>query len=71
MNAREIYDTTLRQLPAIDRLRLASFILEDLAASSGAGVDLRDDWSDEDIADLTKFSIQNAGRSVPAEDSDA
>ena len=53
--------------PAIDRLRLASLILDELAVSGGAGLDLREDWSDEDLADLSRFSLKHAVQSVPAE----
>jgi hypothetical protein len=60
MSARDIYENGIRQLPAMDRLRLASLILDDLAASDGDGLDIRDDWSDEDIVDLTKFSLNSS-----------
>jgi hypothetical protein len=70
MSAREIYDTTIRQLSPIERLRLASFILDDLAATGGSGLDLRDDWSDEDMADLSKFSLQHAAGTIASEDTD-
>ena len=45
MSALEIYEKNIRQLPAIDRLGLASLILEDLTACGDAGVNVRDDWS--------------------------
>ena len=68
MNAREIYDATIRQLPALDRLRLASLILDDLAATAGAGIDLRDSWSQEDISELAAFSLKDAAGSTLADD---
>jgi hypothetical protein len=71
VNAREFYDTAIRQLPALDRLRLASLILDDLAASAGAGIDLRDSWNQEDISDLAAFSLKHAGGSILADDRDA
>ncbi|HTW94673.1 MAG TPA: hypothetical protein VMD30_07775 [Tepidisphaeraceae bacterium] len=71
MSAREIYDATIRQLPPIERLRLASLILDELAASNGAGLDMGDDWSDEDIADLIAFSARRAAASVPFTDEHA
>jgi hypothetical protein len=55
MTVREVYEKSVCQLPAMDRLRLASLILDDLAASGGTGLDIRDDWSDEDMVDLTKY----------------
>ena len=59
MSARELYDKSIRQLPAVDRLRLAAMILDELAATSGAGLDLRDDWTEQDIADLAAYSLNS------------
>ena len=71
MSARELYDKTIRQLPAVDRLRLAALILDELAAASGAGLDIRDDWSEEDIVDLAAHSLKHSARSIAGEDSGA
>jgi hypothetical protein len=68
MSARELYDKAIKPLPAVDRLRLAKMILDDLAVSSGAGLDVRDDWSDEDIADLASYSLKQAATAVPHEE---
>jgi hypothetical protein len=68
MSPREIYENSIRQLPAMDRLRLASLILDDLAASDGTELDIREDWSEEDAADLIAFSLKHAGNSEPSED---
>jgi len=68
MSARELYDKAIRQLPAVDRLRLAAMILDELAATSGAGLDVRDDWSEDDIADLTAYSLKHAATAAPHED---
>jgi hypothetical protein len=70
MSAREVYDTSIRQLSPVERLRLAALILDDLAASRGAGLDLSDAWSDEDIADVTAYSLKHAEGAVPTEQSD-
>ena len=59
MSARELYDKSIRQLPAVDRLRLAAMTLNELAATSGAGLDLRDDWTEQDIADLAAYSLNS------------
>jgi hypothetical protein len=67
MSARELYETTIRKLSPAERLRLASFILDDLAASQGDGLDMSDEWSDQDIADLTAFSLKYADRSGDAD----
>jgi hypothetical protein len=71
MSAREFYESTVRHLPAMDRLRLASLILDDLAASSGADLDIRDDWSDEDTADLTAAALKHGMKSAAAEHDNA
>jgi hypothetical protein len=68
MSARDIYDKTIRPLPPMERLRIATLILDDLSASGGKGLDLRDDWSDEDVADLLAYSMNGA---APAESGDA
>jgi hypothetical protein len=69
MSARELYDKAIRKLPPLERLRLASMILDDLAASAGAELDISDAWSDQDIADVAAFSLKHAGGSAPHEDS--
>ena len=51
MSAREIYENGIRQLPAMDRLRLASIILDDLAKTNGGDLDISDEWSDEEDGD--------------------
>ncbi len=71
MSAREIYESTIRRLPAMDRLRIASLILDDLTASGGRDLDVSDEWSDQDIADLNAASLKYAAQSVPFEDADA
>ncbi len=68
MSTREIYEKTIRQLPAMDRLRLATMILDDLTESKGAGLDISDEWSDEDIADLTAFAMKRADQTVSDEE---
>jgi hypothetical protein len=68
MSAREIYENTIRHLSAVERLRLASLILDELAASKGEGLDIREEWSEEDVADLAKFSVKRASSSVGEDD---
>ena len=67
MSARDIYDKTIRPLPPMERLRIATLILDELSASGGEGLDMRDDWTDEDVADLMKYSMSQA----PTENGDA
>ena len=54
MNIHEIYEQTIKSLPAADRLRLAVMILTDIPPQ--AVVDYRDEWTDEDYRDFNKAS---------------
>lgn len=53
---KELYDTRVRSMPPADRLQLARLILDDLAPSETT-VDVRDDWSDDDLAWVTLRSL--------------
>jgi len=58
MSVEELYEKCIRGLPAVDRLRLAALILNELAASSNEVLDVRDDWSEEDIADVSAYCLR-------------
>jgi len=58
----DLYNTRVRSMPPAERLQLARLIIDDLA-SSDKPVDVSDDWSDDDLADLTAYSAQHATRS--------
>jgi hypothetical protein len=66
MSAQELYDAA-RALPAMERLRLASRILDDLTGSQGEGLDIRDHWSEEDVSDLAAFAGKHAEQSEAGE----
>ena len=51
MEVQDLYNGTIKQLPAVDRLILAKLILDDIPPQSV--VDYSEQWSDED---LSKFS---------------
>ena len=51
MTVDELYEDTIKTLPAADRLRLAALILNDIPPQSV--VDYRDEWSDEDLRDFS------------------
>ena len=68
MTVQQMYDESIRQLPPIERLRLATLILDELTATNGAGLDINDAWSPEDIADLTSFSARHASASLGDQD---
>jgi hypothetical protein len=58
-NAKEFYAKTVRHLSPKERLRLAAMILNDLTSSSD-GVDSSDSWSDQDLQDLTTFTLSHS-----------
>ena len=67
---RELYDTRVRPMSTSERLQLARLILDDLApalSGSEAPIDTRDDWCDEDVADVAAFSARQGGRAAPGD----
>jgi hypothetical protein len=58
-NAKEFYATTVRSLSPKERLRLAAMILNDLTSSSEY-IDFSDSWSDQDLQDLTTFTLSHS-----------
>jgi hypothetical protein len=64
----EIYQKTIRPLPAGDRLRLATIILNDIPPQSV--VDYSDEWSEEDYRDFSKASWEHINQAL-AEAEDA
>jgi len=57
-NAKEFYAKSVRNLSPKERLRLAAMILNDLTSSSD--VDSNDSWSDQDLQDLTTFTLSHS-----------
>jgi hypothetical protein len=55
MTAQDLYSSAVSSLPASEQLRLATLILEGLAAAAPA-LDYSDYWSDEDVRDVAAFS---------------
>lgn len=62
----EIYNQFIRVLPSSERLKLATLILNNLAQQDTA-IDDSDTWTEEDISDLSAFSLQYAA-TIYAED---
>ncbi len=61
----EIYTQVIRALPPGERLQLATLILSNLAPQNLAVVDESSIWTEEDISDLSKFSLQYAATIYP------
>jgi hypothetical protein len=57
----ELYESSVRPMVPADRLQLARLILDDLAPSD-TGVDVSDEWSDDDLADVVAFSARHASQ---------
>jgi hypothetical protein len=64
----ELYEQSIKQLPAPERFQLAVLILNDIPPQ--ALVDYSDEWSEEDLRDLTLHSLRQAAESM-GEDDDA
>jgi hypothetical protein len=61
----EIYTQVIRALPPGERLQLATLILNNLAPQNVAVVDESSTWTEEDISDLSKSSLQYAATIYP------
>jgi len=60
----EIYDRVIHVLPSSERLKLANLILTNLV-QQGTVIDDSDTWNEEDISDLSRFSLQYAATIYP------
>ena len=58
MGIDQLYEETIRLLPAGERLRLARLILDGIPAEAVA--DFSEEWSDEDLRDLSVASLSRA-----------
>jgi hypothetical protein len=56
----QLYDQSIKNLPAAERLRLATLILNDIP--SEAVIDYREGWSDEDLQDFSRASWEHVHR---------
>jgi protoheme ferro-lyase len=57
MNVHELYEQTIKSLPAADRLHLAVLILNDIPPQSV--VDDSESWAEEDLQEFTQASWQH------------
>src|SRR5688572_14309018 len=57
----DLYETRVRPMGPAERLQLAKLILNDLAPSETA-IDVSDEWTDDDLADVAAYSAQYAAR---------
>ena len=57
----DLYRTSVRPMLPAERLQLARLILDDLAPSEQP-VDISDQWTDDDLTDVTAASARHAVR---------
>jgi hypothetical protein len=57
----ELYESSVMPMAPAERLQLARLILDDLAPRD-TGVDVSDEWSDDDLADAVAFSARHASQ---------
>ncbi|MBF2008473.1 MAG: hypothetical protein IGS49_24270 [Chlorogloeopsis fritschii C42_A2020_084] len=63
--AEEIYTQVIRNLSPTERLRLATLILNDLVQQNVSVIDQSDAWTEQDLVDITTFSLQYASTLSP------
>jgi hypothetical protein len=64
----EIYDLCIQFLPPSDRVQLATLLLNNFVQEGSTVIDESDTWTEEDIADLSTFSLQYAATIYPDDD---
>jgi hypothetical protein len=67
--AEELYDQIIKPLPASERLKLATMILNGI--SSRSVVDYSEEWSEEDMRDFTAASWNYVLQRLEEEEGDA
>lgn len=63
--AQQVYETSVKKLPVIERLQLVKLVMDDLMSRPTTWiVDESDAWNEEDYADLTQASLAYATQSL-------
>jgi hypothetical protein len=68
-SAAEVYSQAVKPLPPSERLKLATLILNDIPPR--AVVDYSEEWTEEDMRDLTIYSLRYAAQSFGEEEEEA
>lgn len=66
--AQEVFAETVHAMPPIERLRLAALILDDLTQTNPSVVESGDSWDEQDLSDLTAYSLQYATTLYPEDE---
>jgi hypothetical protein len=69
MTIQEMYEQSIKPWPPAERLRLATLILNEIPPQEAANYS--DDWTEEDMRDLTLHSLRRAAVSMEEEEDDA
>lgn len=64
----EIYIQIISTLPPIERLQLATLILNGLVQQNAVVIDDSDTWTEQDQLDLAAFSLQYAVTAFPEDE---
>ena len=68
MTIEQVYATNIKPLSAGERLQLARMILNDIPDESL--VDYSDSWSEEDLRDATRYSLQRSNALIEVKPDD-
>ena len=72
MSVDALYQSEIKGLPVVERLRLARLIMDDLAESAPNWiVEVSDAWSQQDLYDVRRASLEYAGRTIADGNEDA
>lgn len=66
ITADELYEKSVRSMPASERIKLATRILNDIESASI--LDYSDEWTEEDLRELTANSVRRFYEENPADD---
>jgi hypothetical protein len=67
-SAQEVYNQVTSTLSLTERLRLASLLLDDLKRQNVAVIDDSDEWTDEDMEDIRRVSMEYANTLYPEDE---
>ena len=70
MTVQELYTLTVRPLSPTDRLQLATLILGELPVAGTAPADVSDEWTVQDLADVSIASMRYADEACPYDEGD-
>ena len=59
LTAKDLYNTSVKKLPPQERLRLAIMILNEMVANEEK-IDYSDNWTEEDLHDVTAFALSHS-----------